>query len=302
VSSVLARRYRRLLAFYPASHRARREDEMLATLLDAAAPGRRWPRPGEVLDLIRGAARARWWEATGGRGGATLASGLRAGALIWLGWKAARSLAEIVLVARFALAADQPLARLLPALLLLLAWPLAFALALGARQAWARPGLLVASGAILIGETTLALGYGRPTPLWLVSYALPQVLPVLPLLIPGAAARSRGLLLGGLSAVVLLAGLRLLCLWVGGPDPMLVAARLQALPILLGAATLAWALVDPRPFFALWLLAACAAVGGLLHGLQWGSAARAALALLPATILLLLGLAATARLRRDPLR
>ena len=53
--STLERRYRRLLAWYPAAFRQQREEEMLAVLLAAARPGQRRPRPSESFDLIRGA-------------------------------------------------------------------------------------------------------------------------------------------------------------------------------------------------------------------------------------------------------
>ncbi|WP_068924213.1 hypothetical protein [Planobispora rosea] len=48
-------RYRRLLAWYPADHRARHEEEMLGVLLAGADPGRRLPDPRDVFDLLRGA-------------------------------------------------------------------------------------------------------------------------------------------------------------------------------------------------------------------------------------------------------
>ena len=57
--SPLERRYRRLLRCYPAQYRADRADEMLATLLDTAAPGQRWPAARESAALVRGGIRAR---------------------------------------------------------------------------------------------------------------------------------------------------------------------------------------------------------------------------------------------------
>jgi hypothetical protein len=50
-------RYRRLLALYPAGHRARHEEEMLGVLMTAAPAGQRRPQLAESAALIRGAAR-----------------------------------------------------------------------------------------------------------------------------------------------------------------------------------------------------------------------------------------------------
>jgi len=49
---ILERRYRRLLACYPAAYRAAYGEEMLAVAMAAAGPDRRWPDPGEAADLI----------------------------------------------------------------------------------------------------------------------------------------------------------------------------------------------------------------------------------------------------------
>lgn len=49
---VLERRYRWLLACYPAAYRAAYGEEMLAVALATARPGARWPDPGEAADLI----------------------------------------------------------------------------------------------------------------------------------------------------------------------------------------------------------------------------------------------------------
>ncbi len=53
--SDLERRYRRLLACYPAAFRREHEQEMLSVLMTAAEQGQRWPRPAELADLLRGA-------------------------------------------------------------------------------------------------------------------------------------------------------------------------------------------------------------------------------------------------------
>ncbi|GAA3148732.1 hypothetical protein GCM10010466_44590 [Planomonospora alba] len=52
--SDLEERYRRLLAWYPADHRARHGEEMIGVLLAGARPGQRRPGPRDVLDVVRG--------------------------------------------------------------------------------------------------------------------------------------------------------------------------------------------------------------------------------------------------------
>jgi hypothetical protein len=51
-AETLERRYRRLLAWYPAAYRAANADDMLGVALARSAPGRRWPEPGEAVNLI----------------------------------------------------------------------------------------------------------------------------------------------------------------------------------------------------------------------------------------------------------
>lgn len=55
----LERRYRMLLACYPAGHRQAHAEEMLGALLAGARPGQRWPGLAESADLIWGALRIR---------------------------------------------------------------------------------------------------------------------------------------------------------------------------------------------------------------------------------------------------
>ncbi|GAA1612873.1 hypothetical protein [Catellatospora bangladeshensis] len=62
--SPLERRYRLLLRCYPRSYRDVREDELLATLLDLAPPGRTRPTVGDVADLVEGGLRTRLGLAT----------------------------------------------------------------------------------------------------------------------------------------------------------------------------------------------------------------------------------------------
>lgn len=51
-AQALERRYRRLLAFYPAAYRAANADDMLGVALARSAPGQRRPEPGEAINLI----------------------------------------------------------------------------------------------------------------------------------------------------------------------------------------------------------------------------------------------------------
>jgi hypothetical protein len=51
-AEVLERRYRRLLATYPADYRAANADDMLGVALARSAAGRRWPELSEAADLI----------------------------------------------------------------------------------------------------------------------------------------------------------------------------------------------------------------------------------------------------------
>lgn len=55
----LEARYRRLLRVYPAGHRADYEEEMIGVLMSGAEPGRRFPSPADVLDLLRAGLTAR---------------------------------------------------------------------------------------------------------------------------------------------------------------------------------------------------------------------------------------------------
>jgi hypothetical protein len=60
----LERRYRRLLACYPAAFRREYQQEILSVLMAGAEQGQRWPRLAEAADLLRSATftrlRTRW--------------------------------------------------------------------------------------------------------------------------------------------------------------------------------------------------------------------------------------------------
>ncbi|MQY07722.1 hypothetical protein [Actinomadura macrotermitis] len=66
--STLEDRYRRLLACYPAAHRAEHGQEMLDVLLAGAGPGQTRPSLADTADLLLGAARIRLRQATAGTG------------------------------------------------------------------------------------------------------------------------------------------------------------------------------------------------------------------------------------------
>lgn len=58
-AKMLERRYRRLLAVYPADYRTANADDMLGVALARSLPGQRWPGLGETADLVLSGARRR---------------------------------------------------------------------------------------------------------------------------------------------------------------------------------------------------------------------------------------------------
>jgi hypothetical protein len=76
--------YRRLLFTYPGEYRREHEEEILATLVEAAEPGRRRPSLREARDLLAGGLRTRGMLATREGGRALWADGLRLGVLLLL--------------------------------------------------------------------------------------------------------------------------------------------------------------------------------------------------------------------------
>jgi len=84
MTTSLERRYRHLLHAYPAAYRRRRGDELLATLLEAAAPGQRHPTLRETLGLLGGGLSVRAGLAGGCAPWTLWAEGLRLGALLLL--------------------------------------------------------------------------------------------------------------------------------------------------------------------------------------------------------------------------
>jgi hypothetical protein len=76
--------YRRLLLTYPREYRREHEEEILATLVDASEPGRRWPSLRETRDLLAGGLRTRALLAAREGGRALWADGLRLGVALLL--------------------------------------------------------------------------------------------------------------------------------------------------------------------------------------------------------------------------
>ena len=69
-SLALERRYRRLLAWFPAEHRREYGEEMISVLLASAPEGRRRPRLADAFDLMAAGLRARLRRRGGGLGDA----------------------------------------------------------------------------------------------------------------------------------------------------------------------------------------------------------------------------------------
>jgi hypothetical protein len=74
--SALERRYRRLLAWYPAQHRHAHGDEMVGVLLASARDGQRRPRASDALDLALGGLRIRARAVLAGRFGLSFTDAL----------------------------------------------------------------------------------------------------------------------------------------------------------------------------------------------------------------------------------
>jgi hypothetical protein len=76
----LERRYRRLLRTYPSGYRREREDEIIGTFLDGAAPGQTRPTAADTADIVVAGLRAR----LGVLGGGDVGLGLRTAAPVAL--------------------------------------------------------------------------------------------------------------------------------------------------------------------------------------------------------------------------
>jgi hypothetical protein len=263
--SPLERRYRRLLRAYPAQYRSDRADEMLGTLLDAAAPGQRRPSARESASLIAGGIRAR---AARNASMPALAS-LRQAALLacatFLGILLATSASHISFGVRPPAQARYEWVALggLSAATILI-WfvrrevaVLALLAALAAGLSWhvQTPWLV---GTVLVLAVLTALRTERPPMAWLAWVFLPSAF-FLQSMIPGS---------GGMQGIRLLA---------------IVLAFVMIVLFLLGP--LVWAVTDARPAFALAILLAFYAVasirGGFFNGWTVVCLALSAAAALP---------------------
>jgi hypothetical protein len=110
----LERRYRRLLLAYPFDYRELRAEEMVATLLEDAAPGQRRPTWAEAADLVVGGVRQRLrvpalpglWVAAALS--ALIFAAVAGAAAAQLGWMAAGALPDDATVTRLVITAFGP--------------------------------------------------------------------------------------------------------------------------------------------------------------------------------------------------
>ncbi|MEV4414899.1 hypothetical protein [Catellatospora sp. NPDC049609] len=154
--SPLERRYRRLLRSYPRSYRDARGDEIVATLLDLAPPGRTRPTAADAADLVEGGLRTRLGVATvdgladGLHRAGPVALALTGGLSAFLWWRV------------------EPLGPPTLGPVAYAAWLAAGVVALLAPARFTRPGL---AGALAVTAAVPALApltaYDRP-PLWVL--------------------------------------------------------------------------------------------------------------------------------------
>ncbi|MGA2006764.1 MAG: hypothetical protein ABSH27_04295 [Solirubrobacteraceae bacterium] len=97
--SALERRYRRLLALYPAAWRARHDDEVLAVLLECAPPGRARPSWRDACDLVAHALMERLRGVGRSPTSEDARSGVALAAIVALAVLAALSLQQLVVIA-----------------------------------------------------------------------------------------------------------------------------------------------------------------------------------------------------------
>ena len=101
MSSALERRYRFLLSAYPDAYRDRHEEEILATLLDGAAPGQASPTAREAIGLIVGGLRTRGRLAVEEGRAALWADGLRLAAVLLLASLLSDSVRPVTFMAEY---------------------------------------------------------------------------------------------------------------------------------------------------------------------------------------------------------
>lgn len=266
----LERRYRWLLRLYPASYRAARGDEMLATLLENAPPGRAWPTWREAGPLVLGGLRVRALQDH------RLSTPANLRLAVMLGMAVAVGLLGTSSVGRWGLFADtnNPIilrghghlsgswAGLSPGSV----WPMAGAFALAAlapaaawigRRAVAVPLLLAAAAAVPFAES------GFRGPVWpreMLAARLPLSLLLIALAVVTALGTDR--LPRAWLSWYALPPVWILDERVANLLPFAVGRVLVGLPLfpvfVLGA--IVWAIVDARPAIALAVLLAILAV------------------------------------------
>lgn len=160
--AALERRYRRLLAWYPAAHRGTYGEEMIGVLLASTPPGQDRPSKADVLDLIGGGLRTRLRQLRTGGGNPAWPDALAVFSVVapvaLLGWLTAGYLTTIEFqMGRGIL--SQRAARADSALLTALIATAIAVLALAACPALARRGRAVAASALaVIGAAAAVIG------------------------------------------------------------------------------------------------------------------------------------------------
>lgn len=210
--SLLMRRTRLLLRFYPPGYRAHRGEEILDTLLETTRPGRGWPPAREVASVIGGGLRA--------RRAANLNQGLRA------------SLRHVGI-----LAAAMTMVQTLAALLVVVGEPIANVRPRGLPSYME---LGIALGSLLVVVALAATWCGRR---WLVAAAVvAAVLTVVPGLVLGG---SRVNIAAEMTVPAVLALVVLLPLTKRAERPPVSLLRLPCLPLAVNLVALlaaAWGL------------------------------------------------------------
>jgi hypothetical protein len=208
----LERRYRRLLRAYPPGYRREREEEIVATFLDAASPGQTRPTTADSADIVVAGLRAR----LGVLGTGDLGLGLRTAAPVALA--VAAGMAVLGLLRDSQATAGHP-SPFRPALFVYAAWLLA---AIGRVVLPAVVARLIAAVALLGTLAALVLmssSWSSPSPGWSL-----MVLALLGFVaVAGGAARMStkervGLAAGTLVSVAFLGGAALLVPTTDGPS------------------------------------------------------------------------------------
>ena len=230
--TALERRSRWLLRAYPAAYRRARGEEIIGTLLEAAPPGRSWPRPRDVRTLAMGGLRARAAQNQHCTTVANLRVAMMVGVALFLAFWVARYLSSLAGAAAWH------------------AWPAALTgllIATAVLLAWTTPRFIALTGALAAAAAVsyVALARGQ-----LVGPAVIQLvcLAGLVALIPPTGRPSRRWLwlVGPIAALLLLA-------WVA-PGSAHLASFFRLAPsevmLVIVLAAVFWIAVDARPAIA----------------------------------------------------